>query len=132
MSSTNVEIIRDGFQKFIETGDLTVETFDPEVVWDMSTFTGWPEDQEYVGVEGVGRFLASWIEPFDDWRIEIEDLVDAPPDKVVVVLHQYGRSKGAGIETEMRFGHVWHMRDGKGIRVNNYASPEEALNAARL
>jgi ketosteroid isomerase-like protein len=128
---SNLEIIRDGFEHFISTGELAFEVFDPAVVWDMSTFRGWPEDQEYLGIEGVGRFLASWTAPFEDWRLEVEEFVDAPPDRVVVLLHQYGRSAGAGIETEMRFGHVWHMREGRAVRVNNYASPEEAKAAAR-
>jgi hypothetical protein len=32
----------------------------------------------------------------------------------------------------MRFAQVWTLRDGQGIRMEMYASPDEALEAAGL
>jgi len=43
MSQENVEIVRRGFEHFQATGESLPEFVDPEFVWDMSTFRGWPE-----------------------------------------------------------------------------------------
>ena len=52
--------------------------------------------------------------------------------RVVVILNQRGRSKATGIPVEMRFAQVWTLRDGEGIRMELYASVEEALQAVGL
>ena len=52
--------------------------------------------------------------------------------KVVVILNQRGRSKATGIPVDMRFAQVWTLRDGQGVRMQLYASVEEALEAVGL
>ena len=51
---------------------------------------------------------------------------------VVVILNQRGRSKATGIPVDMRFAQVWTLRDGQGVRMQLYASVEEALEAVGL
>jgi ketosteroid isomerase-like protein len=131
MSEENVEIVRHGYEHFIATGELLAENVDPEFVWDMSTFDGWPEKQTYAGVEGTREFLNTWLEAWEDWEMTPEAFHDAG-DKVVVVLHQSGRSKGAGMPVEMTFAQVWTIRDGKQLRMQMYTSPAEALSAVGL
>jgi ketosteroid isomerase-like protein len=55
-----------------------------------------------------------------------------PGERVVVILNQRGRSKATGIPVDMRFAQVWTLRDGQAIRMQMYASPEEALEAVGL
>jgi ketosteroid isomerase-like protein len=94
----------------------------------MSTFHGWPEQQTYVGIEGARQFIAEWTRAWDDWELEVEDMIDAG-DRVVVMVRQRGRSKPTGVLVEMRFGQVWTTRGGRGIRMQMYASQKEALEA---
>ena len=75
-------------------------------------------------------FLAAWLEPWDDYEFEVEELHDAG-DKVVAVLRESGRSK-AGVPVEQAFSQVLTFRDGKQIRAVTYASRAEALEAAGL
>jgi hypothetical protein len=56
----------------------------------MSTFRDLMGIQpHYEGVEGIRRFLRDWTEPFDEWRIEVEEFHDNfmkqgfPPIKIV-------------------------------------------------
>jgi ketosteroid isomerase-like protein len=63
--------------------------------------------------------------------MEAEDYLDAG-ERVLVILTQRGRSKGTGIPVEMRFAQVWTLRDGLGIRMEMYASVEEALESVGL
>ncbi len=60
-----------------------------------------------------------------------EEYIDAG-ERVVVILNQRGRSKATGIPVEMRFAQVWTLRDAQGIRMQLYASVEEAVEAVRL
>ncbi len=128
MSTEDLELMRRGYESFITTGELAEEFIGPEFVWDMSTFRGWPERQTYEGIEGAREFLAAWGEAWDDWTLEIEELHQAG-DRIVVIAQQRGHAKATGLPVDMRFGQVWTIRDGKQVRMQMYASPEEAMRA---
>ncbi len=131
MSAENVEIIRRGYEEFIATRELSGERMDPEFVWDMSTFGSWPERQAYEGIEGTREFMTTWVGAWEDWQLEAEELRDAG-EKVVAIVRQRGRAKGTGLRVDMRFGQVWTLRDGKQVRMEMYATPQDALRAAGL
>jgi ketosteroid isomerase-like protein len=131
MSAENVEIVRLGYEEFLATGELVERITAPEFVWDMATFHGWPERQTYEGVEGAREFLADWVGAWEDWRLEVRDLVDAGDD-VVATVHQSGRSKATGLEVNMDFAMVWTIKNGKQTRMRMYSDPGEALRAVGL
>ena len=127
MSQENVEVIRRGYGHFMATGEVRART---DLVWDVSRL-GWPDQQIYSGVEGAMQFMAEWADAWDGWELEVEDYLDAG-ERVVVIINQRGRSKATGIPVDMRFAQVWTLREGRAIRMEMYASPEEALEAAGL
>jgi len=128
MSQENVEIIRLGYEHFKASGgDIRANA---DLVWDVSNL-GWPDQQIYHGPAGALQFNAEWAAAWDDWELVPEDYIDAG-ERVVVILNQRGRSKATGIPVEMRFAQVWTLRDGLGIRMDLYASVEEALEAVGL
>jgi ketosteroid isomerase-like protein len=131
MSAENVEIVRLGYDEFLATGELVERITAPEFVWDMSTFHGWPERQTYEGPEGTREFLTEWMGAWEDWRLEVRELIDAGDD-VVAILHQSGRSKTTGLEVDMDFAQVWTIKDGKQTRMRMYADPDEALREVGL
>ena len=131
MSQENVEIVRDGFEQFVAKGDVVEDLITDDFVWDMSNFHGWPEQQVYEGVEGTRAFLTGWLEAWDDWQLEVEDLRDAG-DKVVALVHQRGTSKAAGMPVEMSFAQIFTIRDGKQSRMDMYSDRDEALAAVGL
>jgi len=130
MSAENVEIIREGYARFIATGEPLGDLMSPDFVWDMSTFRGWPERKTYEGIEGTREFLEDWVSAWEDWRLELKDLIDAG-DQVVAIVHQSGRSKATGLPVDMTFAQVWTLEDGKQTRMRMYADPDEALRAVR-
>jgi ketosteroid isomerase-like protein len=127
MSQENVEIIRRGYEYFKATGKIGGH---PDLVWDVSHL-GWPDQQIYHGPAGANQFNTEWAAAWDDWELEPQDYLDAG-EYVVVILNQRGRSKATGIPVEMRFAQVWTLRDGWGVRMQLYASVEEALEAVGL
>ncbi len=131
MSQENIEIVRAGYEHFRATLDFPAEIIAPEFVWDMSTFEGWPEQQQYLGIEGARQFMRDWLEAWDEWEIHVEELRDAG-DKVVAILRQRGRAKTTGLEVDMHLSQVFTMRDGKQVRMEMYADPTAGLEAAGL
>jgi uncharacterized protein len=127
MSQENVEIVRRGQEHWMATGELRARA---DLAWDVSNL-GWPDQQIYPGAEGARQFIAEWADAWDDWELEVEDYIDAG-ERVVVIINQRGRSKATGIPVDMRFAQVWTLRDGQAIRMQMYASPEEALEAVGL
>jgi ketosteroid isomerase-like protein len=95
-------------------------------------------DLEYVNppdaIEGGTRpaqaALRGILEVYPDFRVEVERVVDAGDDVVVVgVAHGTGAS---GIATHSRQGHVWTLRDGRATRIRWFRDPAEAFRAVGL
>jgi ketosteroid isomerase-like protein len=131
MSEENVEIVREGYERFLATGEFVEDITTDDFAWDMSNFHGWPEQQVYEGVDGARAFLTAWLDAWDDWQMEIEALRDSG-DKVVALVRQRGTSKAAGLPVEMSFAQVFTIRDGKQSRMEMYSDRDEALEAAGL
>ena len=106
--------------------DALGELLDPEMEWEPGF--GALEQGVHRGAEGFRGFVASWIESFDDFRIEPELLVQVG-EQVVVIAHQRGRGHGSGIELEQQVVHVWTVRDGKAVRWWGPRTRDEALDA---
>jgi ketosteroid isomerase-like protein len=127
VSDENVEIIRRGYEHYLATGELRARA---DLVWDVSRL-GWPDQQVYNGVEGANQFNAEWAAAWDDWELEVEDYLHAG-ELVVTIVNQRGRSKATGVPVDMRFAQVWTLRDGQAIKMQMFASVDEALEAVGL
>jgi ketosteroid isomerase-like protein len=69
---------------------------------------------------------------FDNFKSEPVELLEVGEDKVVAVNRISGTAKQSGIESEMTFAAVYTFLDGKMIRGREYATREQALEAAGL
>ncbi len=131
VSEGNVEVVRQGYERFAATREFATDLATDDFVWDMSNFHGWPEQQVYEGVAGAAAFLSDWMEAWEDWEFELEALHDAG-NKVVALVRQRGTSKAAGMPVEMSFAQVFTLHDGKQSRMEMYSDRDEALEAAGL
>ena len=132
MSEENVELVRERNEHFVATGEVEDDWFEPDFVWDMSTFKDWPEKREYLGVDGYRQFFSEWLEAWVDLRMELVDVRDGSGDRVVSVFQQYGKSKHTGLAVTMTFATVWTLRDDRYVRMQMYATPEQAFEAVGL
>src|SRR5215211_5440594 len=131
MSQENVELLRRTFEYVGRTGAVLREAVQPDFVWDVTTFRGAIMPGTFVGVDETNEWLAEWLEGFENWSFDIEEVFDAG-DQVVTIARQRGKAKHGGPEVEMRFAVVWTFRDGLGARMEMYADRNEALEAAGL
>jgi ketosteroid isomerase-like protein len=128
MSHENLAILQRGFEYFAATGDQLWENyFDDVVVHDHES----PDQGEYVGHDGVRRWLAEWSGAWDEWHVEVEQMLDAG-DAVLVLIHHTARGHASGMRMDSHDGMLFTMRDGKVKALDYYTGRERALAAAGL
>src|SRR5919197_4538233 len=96
MSEENVEIVRRLFAAFqsVDVGnferrfDEVREILDPEVEW-VAAPHPLLASEEYRGSDGVRRFWTQFLSAWDEYGVEVEELIDAD-DQVVAVIRLSG------------------------------------------
>jgi ketosteroid isomerase-like protein len=127
MPPGNVEILREAYEA-LNHGDVesALGVLEPDAEWQEHSEL--PEAGTYRSRDAIRTFLLSYLDSWDEFRQETEELIDSG-DRVAVVLRMAARGKGSGIEVESRYAHLWTMQDGRGVRVDAYADPNVALEA---
>jgi ketosteroid isomerase-like protein len=131
MSEENVEIVRRSLEDFAVTEQLVPEVA-KDLVWDMSTFRGWPDEPRYHGWDGFYEFFAAWREPYDDWTLTVDDLLDPGGDHVLALATQRGKPRGSDSDVQLEFGAVYTVRDGLIRHGQIYSEQAHALQAVGL
>ncbi len=129
MSQENVEMAKRFYDRLNQTGEANREVFAPDATFDVSRFPGF-------GVyRGFDEFYAAWLQyrdTFDEWGIDVEELLDGEGERVFAAVEDGGRMKATGGEVRQRAFHVWELRGGKIIALAFFLNRSEALEAAGL
>jgi ketosteroid isomerase-like protein len=130
MSQGNVEVVRKSIESF-QRGDYAkaMEALDPDIEYDLTHF---PDGKVYRGHEGVREAFRIWIGTWEDYRQELDELIDAGDNDVIALVREFGRGKASGIELERGTAGVWTLRNGKAVRIRFYERRETALEAVGL
>jgi ketosteroid isomerase-like protein len=136
MSQENEELIRTWYLQFPALNSEALD-FMYEHAWDSAidwrAMAGAPDDFGPIeGRDAMRRYNEELLEIFEDIVLEPEEIIDAGEDRVVVVLRMTCRARLSGVETELRFAVLCVLRDGRIVRGREYATKEEALEAAGL
>ncbi len=132
MSQENVEIVREAWEA-IQGGTpaKVAHLIDPEVEF-RGTVGGIQEGEVAHGQAEIDEtFEAQDLEAWEERRFEAEEFVDAG-DEVVILLHEFRRGKGSGIELEAKTAAVVAVRGGRVVRFQGYLDRKAALKAAGL
>jgi ketosteroid isomerase-like protein len=130
MSQKNVKIVRAVFDAYFR-GDMesVLRLVDPEIV--VMQRSEMPDAMTRHGHAGVVEAIAVWPDQWDDYQLEIVQIVDAG-DHVVVRTHQRGRGKGSGVNVEDEIWFVFGFRNGKVAEWRMFGAEREALEAVGL
>ena len=145
MSQENVQIVRDAFEVIYgsasrptATGASTgqdreraAELIDSNVemhgtvggLWEGLVARGLPEI--------LDSFMAEDLEAWEERRLEPQKFLHID-DLVVVLMHEYRRGRGSGIEVEADTAVVFTVREGRVIRIQPYMDQAAAREAAGL
>ena len=130
MTEGNVEFLRLGYEA-LQRGDL--ETFkglardrlDPDFefhhVWDGRVFKGY---------EGTMEWLSDTSETWQDYKQEVEEIIDLG-EHVVVVLGISAQGAGSGVPVAQEFAVVWTFDGDTVVRARSFTTRAEALEAIR-
>src|SRR6476620_2140094 len=110
-------------------GDVqaALSMYDPDVEWDG---TNLPDGRVGRGPDAIMEHIARWSSMWENWNVDVERLVDAGVDHVVVFIHETGRSS-SGLDIDERHAELYRIRDGKIVRRQGFADPKDALKALR-
>ena len=126
MSQEDVEIVRTAIEAW-GAGDMDsfCASLDPDMVWNPV------EEVASQGHAAVLATLARWRGEWDEYEQTAEEFVDIG-DRVLATVHFQGRGRGSGIDIDQRFYEVYTVRTGKIVRMDEYTSRAEALEAVGL
>ena len=133
MSQENVEVVRkawDGAWSKPPNWAVLAALYHPDHVFE--TDYGGVNNTVYRGARGFQRFLADQDETWDDWRHQLESVVDTDGDAVVVEARLIAHGKHSAVGVEQRYGAVVTVREGKIVRTRAFVSFREALEAVGL
>jgi ketosteroid isomerase-like protein len=110
-----------------------IEAVGPAFTDDLECLSAVPGQQgrRYRGLEGLRNLWLDWLEPWESYRTETEELIDAG-HQVVVFVRDYGRRRGMTAEVPVIGAAVWTVREGKVARIAFYPDRTAALEAAGL
>jgi hypothetical protein len=125
MTHGYVDELRRGYEA-LNRGDLSLvlELLDPDIEWHEPAPS--PEAGSHRGRDSFERFFRGWIESFDEFRVEPEQVIEHG-ERLIAVVRQSGKGRASGVEVETRIAHVWTVENGMAIRWKAVADPDEAL-----
>lgn len=128
MSPEDLETVRRAYDAFAR-GDLeTLTTFlAPDIEW--RTTPEVPFMGNYVGLDEFLRGMDEWTSAFEDVTTEIEEMIDTG-ENVIVHHTMRGRGRDSGVEVDLAIFQVVAVRDRQLIRMHDYSTREDALEAA--
>ena len=130
MSQKNVELIRRVYAAASGSDpDAAYAFLHPEI--EFHTYAESPAAGVYRGSDAVRKYNQDLFAQFESVRVEIEEVVDAG-EQVVVVSMQHAVPKGGHQEINVRMTEVWTIRDDLLAVRHSYSTREDALEAAGL
>jgi ketosteroid isomerase-like protein len=78
------------------------------------------------------EFAQAIEQDFEECVYEIEELLEAPGERVVVIGEIRARGRTSKLPLEGRFAHVWSLREGRGVLAQAFRDRSQALEAAGL
>ena len=130
MSRENIELAKQ-YVAALNAGGLDAV----EPLWhdkiELNDPVGVPDAGRFLGRDAVRRRIESYLELGWDGQIEVEEMVDAG-DEVVLIWRLRGTTPLGGFPLDTTFFFVVLFEDGKVRRFRQYLSKGQALEAAGL
>jgi ketosteroid isomerase-like protein len=125
----SLELVRIALQAY-GNGDceIALALADPLIRWDERASR--PDGDLVWGHDDVERAMRSYLDSWEQYRFELEDLAEVGPGKVVGICRERGKPK-EGPAIDRRFGGLWVVEASKIVSWATYLTPKEAVRAAK-
>jgi len=111
---------------------LEVASGDLECVMVAPDYAGPRGRLTYTGPEGFVQAWREWVDAYERYSIEVEEITEGDPGQVFILARQRGTTRTGGVEVSEPAGAVWTVRDGRLVRMEFHLDPEAAKRVAGL
>jgi ketosteroid isomerase-like protein len=108
--------------------EIALALVDPLIRWDERASR--PDGDLVWGHDDVERSMRRYLDSWESYRFELEDLAEVGPGKVVGICRERGKPKD-GAEIDRRFGGLWIVEHSRIVSWATYLTPKEAVRAAK-
>src|SRR5919198_1503687 len=70
-----------------------------------------------VGSEGIVGFVRTWTEDFSNFAIEVEDIIEADKNRIVVIQRHIGTGKASGAPVDMHTAQIFTLDARQVVRI---------------
>jgi ketosteroid isomerase-like protein len=125
----SLELVKIALQAY-GTGDceIALALADPLIRWDERASR--PDGDLVWKHEDVQRAMRRYLDGWESYGFEVEDIAEVGPGKVVAICREHGKPK-QGSPVDRRFGGLWVVANGKIVSWVTYLTPKEAVRAAK-
>jgi len=96
----------------------------PLIRWDERASR--PDSDLVWGHDKVQRAMRRYLDSWDEYRFDLEDVAEVGPGKVVGICRERGKPTD-GTAVDRRFGALWIVEEGKITAWATYPTPREAV-----
>ena len=131
MSRENVELVKLGIEAFRQGNwELVQENSHPDLVIVQPPEV--PDAKSYRGPRAFADAAADWPSQWEDFKLELVELIDVDEERVISVTRHHGRGAESGIEMDFTVAYLHTLRDNKLARLDMFFSRAQALEAVGL
>jgi len=125
----SLELVKIALQAY-GNGDceIALALADPLIRWDERASR--PDGDLVWKHEDVQRAMRRYLDSWETYRFDVEDIAEVGPGKVVAICRERGEPK-EGVAIDRRFGGLWVVEQGKIVSWVTYLTPKEAIRAAK-
>ena len=126
----SAELIKVALQAYGDRySEIALALADPEIRWDER---GSRADAEPVAKrDAVEKAMRAYLLGWKSYGFELEEVAEVTPGEVVVGICRERGVDANGQSVDRRFGGLWTIKDGKIASWTTYATPRDAVKAAR-
>ena len=131
MPPKSSDVVRAHFRTFESGGvDAAAESWHPDIEW--RAIEAAADDVGIIrGRDALRLYYQDWVDTLAELRAEVEEVIFEDGDRVAVVIRNSGRGRVSGVPTAGRYYIACLVRDGQIVIGREYASRDEAIEAAR-
>jgi ketosteroid isomerase-like protein len=133
MSEENVDVVRRAWEAAANEPldwSAVASLYDPQHV--LESQWGGVNNTAYRGAQGYQKFLADVRETWDDWQQQLDEVIDAGGDSVVVAARLVAKGKLSATPVNQTYGVVFTLDQGRIVRTQAFLTLNEALEAVGL
>lgn len=131
--SKSVDVVKGIYEAF-GRGDVgaVLGAFEATIEWREADNFLYAEGNPYIGPQAVAQGVFQRIvTDAEGFNLAVENVIDGG-DAIVAQGRYRGTMRKTGTPVDAQFAHVWHVRDGKVVRFQQYTDTRQWAQAAGI